>query len=619
MVLEDKEITPFLQWLPNGLWLFAIILVVLLVGGVFVGFLVASLRYGPGAAVTRVASAIATAIRELAEISPRRVLAMTTLAFREAIRRKVLVVFAVFMAVLLFAGWFLDPGADHPARLYLSFVLTATNYLILMLAVFLSTFSLPNDVKNRTIYTVVTKPVRAWEIVLGRILGFTVIGTFLLVIMGVLSYVFVVRGLRHTHAVPVLETDVDRESGRTIERGQSSRNNRHRHDITVMPTLDDTGKPTKAVRIDYNHDHTHPVTVTENGDLIVEHGNGDLQARVPQYGKLRFLDREGKVVDKGVNVGNEWAYRSYIEGGSLATAIWTFDNLKQTDFKDGIPLEMMIRVFRTFKGDIERGIFGTIQVMEPAATEEGQIPKPVEQRNRYEITGFTAREFTADEFTIPFKSKGFRPDGTIVDEMLLFEDLVSDDGKLEIWIQCSEPAQYFGVAQADVYIRAADGYFWMNFAKGFLGIWFQMVIVTAFAVMFSTFLNGAVSMLATIAAICLGFFANFVMGLFTGEVEGGGPTEAMIRMFTQKNLILELEPGVTTEVVKRFDFVATMVMAGICTLLPDYGAFNTSDFVAHGFDIHNSMVLRHFVVTCTYVGVLTTVGYFFLKTREIAA
>lgn len=614
MVLEDKEITPFLEWLPGGLSLLGVVLLILILGGMFVGYLVSVMRYGPAVAVARVASAISTGIKELFELSPRRVWAMTTLAFREAIRRKVLVVFGVFMAVLLFAGWFLDSGADHPARLYLSFVLTATNYLIMMLAVFLSTFSLPNDVKTKTIYTVVTKPVRAWEIILGRIIGFVAIGTLLLAIMGIFSYVFVIRGLSHTHSSDRV-SNVETDDGRTIRQGQTTRNNRHRHEVTITED---------GVRVESNHDHTHPVLVsadeTSADQFELGEGEGDLQARVPKYGKLKFIDRDGKVVDKGVNVGNEWAYRSYIEGGTLATAIWTFDGLKKYNYTDGVPLEMIIRVFRTYKGEIEKGITGTIQVVEAVDTKPGEAPKPLEQRKRYEIDGFTAREFTADDYTIPFSSKGYLPDGTLVDEMLLFEDLVSQDtGKLEVWIQCSERAQYYGVAQGDVYVRSKDGYFAANFLKGFLGIWFQMVIVTSFAVMFSTFLNGAVAMLATVAAICLGYFANFVLGIFTQEVEGGGPVESMIRMFTQKNVILELDEGVTTNVVKGTDFVVTMIMAGICTLLPDYGGFNTSDFVAYGFDIQNSIVLRHFFTTIAYVAVLTTVGYFFLKTREIAA
>ena len=81
---------------------------------------------------------------------------------------------------------------SNPARVYLSFVLGTTNYLVLLMALFLSTFSIPNDIKNRTIYTVVTKPVRASEIVLGRIVGFATVGTAMLVFMGAISYVFVV-------------------------------------------------------------------------------------------------------------------------------------------------------------------------------------------------------------------------------------------------------------------------------------------------------------------------------------------------------------------------------------------------------------------------------------------
>ena len=202
--------------------------------------------------------------------------------------------------------------------------------------------------------------------------------------------------------------------------------------------------------------------------------------------------------------------------------------------------------------------------------------------------------------------------------MYLFEDLVKD-GKVELWIRCGERAQYFGVAQRDVYIRSRDGYFSMNFAKAIMGIWFQMMIVTSFGVMFSTFLNSAVSMLATIAAIFLGFVANFVMGLFTGNVDGGGPSESMVRMLTQMNMTLELEPGATTAFLKSFDFVVTMLMAGICSVLPNCGEFNTIQFLAAGFDINNGLLAQHILVTVAYVVALTTVGYFLLKTREIAA
>jgi ABC-type transport system involved in multi-copper enzyme maturation permease subunit len=127
------------------------------------------------------------------------------LAIKESIRRKVIVGFIVFAVLLLYAGWFLDVNSTSPAKLYLSFVMTTTTYLVLMLALLLSTLSLPADIKNRTIYTIVTKPVRSAEIVLGRILGFTVVGTGLLFLMGAISYGFVFRNLTHQH-------DLDGES-----------------------------------------------------------------------------------------------------------------------------------------------------------------------------------------------------------------------------------------------------------------------------------------------------------------------------------------------------------------------------------------------------------------------
>ena len=282
MVLEDKEIIPFFEWLQAALGVFAATLVILFVGGIFLGFLAAAARYGPGRALASTFQALFTAVSDLFQISPRRVWAMTTLAFREAIRRKVLVVFGVFLLMLLFAGWFLDPTADHPGKLYVSFVLTATNFLIVMLAVFLSTFSLPNDVKNRTIYTVVTKPVRAWEIVMGRIFGFTAIGTLLLVAMTLFSYVFVVRGLQHTHAGTEQLTDEQANIGDEIvpiQEGFTTIDNRHRHEIQI-------GKD--GVVVTSNHDHIHEGTV-EGGNVSFGSSQGNLLARVPKYGKCNSL------------------------------------------------------------------------------------------------------------------------------------------------------------------------------------------------------------------------------------------------------------------------------------------------------------------------------------------
>ena len=46
------------------------------------------------------------------------------------------------------------------------------NVLLVSVGLLLAAFSIPNDIKNLTIHTIVTKPVERFEIVLGRFLGY---------------------------------------------------------------------------------------------------------------------------------------------------------------------------------------------------------------------------------------------------------------------------------------------------------------------------------------------------------------------------------------------------------------------------------------------------------------
>ena len=304
-------------------------------------------------------------------------------------------------------------------------------------------------------------------------------------------------------------------------------------------------------------------------------------------------------------MGKEWRYRDYVEGGTAAAAIWTFDGITQRDFPRSLRMEMTIRVFRTYIGDIERGINGIIVLQNPVSGMQA-LPIP-----------FTAKEFTPQQINIERELEGRAPDGRIT-KIDLHDDLVHD-GSLEIKIQCMEPSQYFGMALADVYLRTADSWFGLNFAKGYVGIWFQMVMVVGFGVMFSTILSGAVALLTTLSTIVTGFFAQFIVDVATGEAEGGGPAEAMIRIFKQMNLVTPLDPNISTTVVQGFDSVVMPIMRAVAFVLPDYGGLSTTHFVAYGFDVPAVLILQHLTVTVAYLIVVTCVGYFLLKSREIAA
>ncbi|MCA9135075.1 MAG: hypothetical protein KDA45_18025, partial [Planctomycetales bacterium] len=156
-----------------------------------------------------------------------------------------------------------------------------------------------------------------------------------------------------------------------------------------------------------------------------------------------MTDRSGNV-GSGLNVGYESEYQKYIEGNSLMSAIWTFDGVYPSRFGSGdsLPLELSLKAFRTYKGDIVTGVQGEIILKNP----NGRVES--------ERRGFVVKEFAVDHIEIPRKISGSR-DGQPA-EVDIFDDLVSEDGQLQVVIRCKDNGQYFGMAQPDLYLRAGD-------------------------------------------------------------------------------------------------------------------------------------------------------------------
>lgn len=607
----EYDIPDFYDWIGWAAIRMVAALALLAVGGWLFAFLVAAARRGPVEGFYSVWRTIFTGVVDLSFTSARRTSAMALLAVQEAVRRKVLVAFAVFVVIILFAGWFLDVKSDNPAKLYLSFVLTASNYLVLLLALFLSAFSLPTDIKNKTIYTIVTKPVRASEIVLGRVIGFSLIGTVILGAMCIVSYFFVVRGLSHEHRVETSES-AKAPDGSTIVQGETSLDGHHRHTFEV----DSAGEGETSVTMGHKH---YVRRIGEGPDAPFEVGPPVemLQARNPVYGHLSYLDRAGKPSMSGVNVGHEWLYRSYIEGGTDATAVWTFSNLSADRFPDGLDIEMNIRAFRTHKGNIERGVRSRMFL---------KNPNPSAKFRRSEYFPFVLKEFQLDRHSIPRQIKAEDSSGNM-QEVDLFEAL-TDNGTIEVHVQCTDPGQYLGMARPDMYLLDAEGSFAINFLKGFIGIWLQMVLATTFGVMFSTFLSGPVALMATLSSIVIGFFGEFIQKVTISTVnpesleaaQGGGPIEALIRLAIQANLQTELEIGyVPNLIVKNLDFVFMHAMQLFTVILPNYRDFSTAEYVSHGFNIAPGVMSMMLLRTLAYFGVVSLIGFFFLKTREVAS
>ena len=652
MVLESEPI-PFLDWLPGALLGFAFRGALLAALALVVGFLVMAVRYGPISAGRILGQTLWITLVEFFRFSPRRVWALATLAVKEALRRKVLVAFGLFALLLLFAGWFLDRENAEPAKLYLNFVLSWTMYLLLLLAIFLSTMSLPADFKSKTIYTVVTKPVHSGEIVLGRILGFSLVGTALLAAMGICSYVFVVRAFNHKHELT--EADLKGVSAAAAKAGASGKTGEtqealgHKHEVS----LDAEGNGWTSVALG----HRHYVTTEKQGNevrYVVGPPEELLVARVPIYGSLRFRDRTGeerivavdpkgnakvKEINRGISVGKEWTYQSFIDGSPapLAAAIWTFDKVNEQNYPDGLPLEMTLRVFRTRKADEESGAKGLragIILKRPLA----EIPFSISLRP-FSISilpigvsiprlatqpyFFRVKDALLDHHFIPRQQ--LDKQGQPLD---IYKDLAVD-GKIEVWLQCFEHESYLGVAKPDMYLRADDASFELNFLKGYAGIWVSMILVTAFGVMFSTFLSAPVALLATGATMLLGFAAQHVINMANSVIAtelvkredlwyGGGPFQSLIRLVRQDNITGDLQPSFGVDLAIMLDKPVLWLLRTVAEMMPNYAKFDNAAYVVHGFNIPTDLVLVQVTQTLGFLTVVFVAGYVFLKTREVA-
>ena len=623
--MNTFTLTSYPEWLANNSLLFLIVVVTAILVSLTLGFLVAAFRHGPFEGFYVVAQVIGEAVPDFLKSSPRRIWAIAMLAVKEALRRKVvLATFAIFALTLLFGGWFLNSNSEKPDRIYVNFIMFGTQLLVLMMGMLISSFSLPDDIKNKTIYTVVTKPVRATEIVIGRLLGFGLLGTVLLALMGVLSFVFVSRGLDHTHRiigetqtlasfVPVTgelsSIDKKRISENAIFEAQTNRQNGHSHRLEVLqdirkpsdpkPTdtsniiservLDDGTTEYQIVVCTPSAGHTHRVFVEGEGEsakITLGPPVGFFRARIPIFpDSLQFYDPNGDPKSKGINVGNENMRRSYIGGGSpqqktsLAKVEFNFEGFFENDFPnlqqgdDGeqiVPLEMDIAVFRSVKNDVQKRVIAGIQFESVPDNEAG---------NRFvsDMLDFETNEFTIQTLPISRKLVGkvFAPDGTLVEQGQydLFEDYAKN-GKLKLSLKCRDYNQYLGVARPDVYFRPSDAPYAWNFFKGFVGIWCQMVIVIAIGVALSTALSAPITMLLTIVIIFVGFFSSFLQGLASPTNIGGGPIESLIRVVTQQNMTINLDTGWVITIVKNTDFGLSYLLYGLTFLAPDFSNFN---------------------------------------------
>ena len=117
--------------------------------------------------------------------------AVATNTIKQALRMKIAAVFIILLLILLpVMGTAMTGDGTMKGRLqtFISYGLSLTSFLLCLLTIVVSIYSLTSDIQQRQIYTVITKPVRRFQLLFGKLLGVILLDVALLALFSAIIY-----------------------------------------------------------------------------------------------------------------------------------------------------------------------------------------------------------------------------------------------------------------------------------------------------------------------------------------------------------------------------------------------------------------------------------------------
>jgi hypothetical protein len=197
--------------------------------------------------------------------------------------------------------------------------------------------------------------------------------------------------------------------------------------------------------------------------------------------------------------------------------------------------------------------------------------------------------------------------------------------KVIVFVKCATAGQMLGMADGDLYFlenepKPSAGMFAQNYFKAAVGLWCRVCLVIGLAVCCSTYLAGVISFLAAGFLFLAGYFADHLSDMATGKSFVGGPFQAM-------NQLLEAKPATTpmedsnplTKVAQGGDAVFSWLVRRFINLVPDVEAFSWTQFLSEGFNIPAEYLVMNVVVLVGYLLPWFVLGFYLMRSREVAA
>lgn len=201
------------------------------------------------------------------------------------------------------------------------------------------------------------------------------------------------------------------------------------------------------------------------GIVIAEEPKGQAAAHANQakgngvdgvFGKLSTLDRQGKPWE--LKLAPDGVERSYIEGGTLATAIWTFKGVTEDKFPGrllgeperpvpaGLLLEMNFKAFRGPYRPLRRGAIISIAVKNPKTGTRSEVwlgELLQDGRSPTHVAHIPRRRASVPPESLPRRIVGPQR------EFDFFRDFVAE-GSVEILVRSAERGVFLGMREQDL-------------------------------------------------------------------------------------------------------------------------------------------------------------------------
>jgi hypothetical protein len=485
---------------------------------------------------------------------------------------------------------------------------TYLTLLVLVPAVLLASFGIPNDIKNLNIYTVVTKPIERFEMVLGRFVGYVSLMTLILI------------GLTGVSLVLISNSPLSERA----------------------------------------REETYKARVPVRGDLEFKGLIGTLRANQEEF--------EGTNVGREFDYRRYIAGSPQ----ALQRAIWQFRDLPSgltNPEGDRIPVEFTFDIYKLVKGEQNKGIgvhlrFAThnaaqqqpmqktnegewhwvdpakekayldavraldqqgikMESVRPGSPGWAEINKLAEEHGCFERRGVQVFDYQIGGVEIPAglirnAMKGDPGMTTVRDKLTGVEKEVPAP-RLSIFVKCETPAQQLGMAQPDLYLLEYERPFALNYIKGMIGLWCWLCIIVGLAVTWSTYLSGVLTLLTVLLIFMAGFMTEFLHELATGRAVGGGPFQSMSQIIQAQQPTTPIRDNPQAKAVTTLDIGAQWVYRQILKVFPDLSDSDYGDFVSEGYNVNSQWVVVTLLTTFGYLLPWAILAYWMMKLREIAA